>query len=340
MSRNLLSQTNHLFALARLGRLRWPSWARQFYTTAALFFAVLTPFVAQFIIIVPVLVLLAISAEWSALGALIPDFNPDADMSLKLVLSFLPIYFLVWAWLWLCERRHLWTIGMEWTGWWRAYVRGLLVGLLMFSGAVGIMALWGYVVVDSAQIGQPGVAQPATTLQNSLFVVGGALIVFAGWIVQGAAEEVLTRGFLLQVVGTRWGALAGILLSSLIFALFHLFNPNLSLIALLNLFLFGVFTALYALSEGGLWGVFAIHTMWNWAQGNVYGFPVSGQEFDSTTFWNLAEVGPDWLTGGSFGPEGGVIVTVVLVAGSLVVWVVHVRAGAAQPDSPSDKMQR
>jgi hypothetical protein len=141
-----------------------------------------------------------------------------------------------------------------------------------------------------------------------------------GWIVQGAAEETLTRGFLLPIFGVRLGPAWGILISSLLFAALHLLNDNLGWIALLNLFLFGVFASLYAIREGGLWGVFAIHSIWNWAQGNIFGLEVSGEDFGATTIFNLKETGPDLITGGLFGPEGGLIVTIVLTAGCLVIY--------------------
>ena len=118
------------------------------------------------------------------------------------------------------------------------------------------------------------------------------------------------------------------LLPSLVFAALHLLNPNLGLIPLLNLALFGIFAALFALYEGGLWGVFAIHSAWNWAQGNLFGFEVSGSPAGSTVIFDMMEVGPDWLTGGAFGPEGGLAVTAVLIAGSLLVWLANTQRAA------------
>jgi len=133
----------------------------------------------------------------------------------------------------------------------------------------------------------------------------------------------------LPTIGGRYHPLAGILISSVIFTAFHSFNPNLSPIAILNLFLFGLFTALYALTEGGLWGVFSLHSVWNWAQGNLFGFEVSGMASPGGTLFNLRETGPDVITGGSFGPEGGLAVTAVLVISCLVVWLMARRRSAA-----------
>jgi membrane protease YdiL (CAAX protease family) len=115
--------------------------------------------------------------------------------------------------------------------------------------------------------------------------------------------------------------ISGILISSILFTLLHLLNPNLTALAVLNLFLFGVFASLFALYEGGLWGIFAIHTVWNWAQGNLFGFSVSGSDLSPATFLRFSLTGPDWLTGGKFGPEGGLAVTVVMLTGCVILFL-------------------
>jgi membrane protease YdiL (CAAX protease family) len=155
--------------------------------------------------------------------------------------------------------------------------------------------------------------------------LAGVLLVFLGWIVQGSAEEALARGWLLPVIGARYKPLAGIIISSIIFAIYHSLNPNVNPIAFLNLFLFGAFTALYALYEGGLWGVFGIHAAWNWAQGNLFGFEVSGLPPAGGMLFNLMEAGPDVVTGGPFGPEGGLAVTIILIVSCGFVWLASER---------------
>jgi len=177
---------------------------------------------------------------------------------------------------------------------------------------VGLPAILGYIQVEA---GGSGVGA----------AIMGALILLLGWLVQGAAEEVLFRGFLLQVIGSRFGVLAGVLITSILFALLHIFNANLGMIAILNLVLFGVFVAFYALQEGSLWGVFAVHSFWNWVQGNLFGMEVSGIPVRLEALIDLQEVGPDWLTGGAFGPEGGIAVTLLLLAGVVVLWLLESR---------------
>ena len=105
----------------------------------------------------------------------------------------------------------------------------------------------------------------------------------------------------------------------MIFATLHSLNDNLSRLAILNLLVFGLFAGLYAMREGSLWGVSALHTAWNWIQGNIFGFNVSGMSAGGGTLLNLAGRGPGWLTGGQFGPEGGIAVTCVLLLGIIIL---------------------
>lgn len=290
----ILSPHNQLLDLARTGQLRLPqSWLEKrpvlinkiLYPIAVLLFAFLAP---QFSAIL-------------GLPAVMWGFNLGKDIGFTFILigSFLPLFFLVWLWLRVVEQRPLWTTGMT-RPVAKPYLRGLGIGLLLFGSAVLLLGLLGFLDIESSG-------------QDLWITLGGTLLVLLGWVVQGAAEEVLARGFLMPILSVRWGPAAGVIISSLFFSILHLANPNLSSISLINLFLFGLFTALYALFEGGIWGVFAIHAIWNWAQGNLFGFSVSGMDTQSSMLIDLMEVGPDWVTGGLFGPEGGIVVTLTLL---------------------------
>jgi uncharacterized protein len=146
------------------------------------------------------------------------------------------------------------------------------------------------------------------------------LIILLGWLVQGAAEEVLVRGWMLPVLAARYHRWVGIIISSLIFTALHALNPNTSALAFINLSLFGFFAAFYAMREGSLWGICALHSSWNWIQGNIFGFEVSGGSMGGGTIIKLMDTGPEWMTGGLFGPEGGLAVTITLIIGIIVIF--------------------
>ena len=88
---------------------------------------------------------------------------------------------------------------------------------------------------------------------------------------------------------------------------------------IINLFLFGVFAALYFLRRGSIWGIGAIHSIWNFAQGNIFGCKVSGS-LSGESLFRTNYIGESILfNGGSFGPEGGLAVTIVLFIGIVVL---------------------
>ncbi|PIO48478.1 MAG: CPBP family intramembrane metalloprotease domain-containing protein [[Chlorobium] sp. 445] len=245
-------------------------------------------------------------------------------MSLTLALSFGALIAFVWLWIGRYEKRPFFTLGFERHQALWQYARGFLLGLLVFSANVGLMAIFGYVSIEDSDPSRVGLSALPSVL----------LILLPGWLVQGAAEEVLIRGWMLPVLNVRYRPWLGILLSSLFFALMHGINPNLDLLALFNLLLYGVFAALYALREASLWGICAFHSAWNWAQGNLFGLAVSGQNMGVGTLLDLMEAGPDWFTGGAFGPEGGIASTLVLLI-SIVCVLMWSPSAQANPSGSS-----
>ncbi|MGD8627371.1 MAG: CPBP family intramembrane metalloprotease [Anaerolineae bacterium] len=227
--------------------------------------------------------------------------TPEAQVSL-LVLGFAPIVLLLWAWLAWYERRPFWTLGFESPGAGKKLLRGVLAGAGTFSAAVALLALTGSLHWAPRQAPGPG-----------LWGWIAPLLMILAWAVQGSSEEILFRGWLMPVVGARHRPWAGVLLAALSFATLHALNLSVSWLALLNLTLVGLFFSFYALWEGGIWGVCGFHLAWNWAQGNLFGFEVSGNPPAGGALLPLAASGPRLLTGGGFGPEGGLAVTAVLV---------------------------
>ena len=297
---------NHsqLFDLARQGK-------RLTHIAAVIPLSFVFAVVAQFGVF-PLFLLLGSIYGFTDTGVSLKGISNTAAgfwMSLQLIFAFILVYAILWAWLKWFEKRPFWTLGYEMKDAVTQYARGFLIGALMFAGSVGILAMFGSVSFEQGDHSKQGIA-----------AVAGVTLVLIGWVVQGGAEEVLIRGWALPVIGARYKPWIGLLVSSLIFALLHGLNPGLSAIALVNLALFGVFAGLYAMREGSMWGISALHSVWNWVQGNFFGFQVSGTNAEGGTLINLMETGADWLTGGEFGPEGGLAVTIVLVVGILIVF--------------------
>ena len=138
-------------------------------------------------------------------------------------------------------------------------------------------------------------------------------------MIQGATEEIVTRGWLMNVLGAKYNITIGLIVSSVFFGLLHSENPGMNSIALLNIILVGILLGLIVINTGNLWVVCGIHAAWNFAQGNLFGFQVSGNEVGIGTLVDLNTVGNELITGGSFGPEAGLVCSFVITCLILVM---------------------
>lgn len=204
----------------------------------------------------------------------------------------------------LIQKRKMATLGFRKPGMLKEYFVGLAAGLALFSAAV-------LLCVATGSLKFHGI--------SSTFSVGVFVLYLLGFMVQGMAEEVLCRGYFLISVGRRYPLAVGILANSLLFAALHLSNGGISVLAFLNLVLFGVFASVYFIKRGNIWGVGALHSIWNLAQGNLYGIRVSGMQVGCSLLSSEMVTSRKLINGGSFGLEGGLAVTLVLTAGTLIM---------------------
>jgi len=236
--------------------------------------------------------------------------------------GFTALLILVWARLF--ERRPPAALGLNGRAFVR-YARGLLVGFGCLAAVVGLAWALGAYRIEGAGVW--------TAPTPALFIP--ILCLFAGYMIQGATEELMFRGWILQLVASRHGLVLGVVISTVVFAAMHAGNeaPSASLaLGLANLLLFGGMLSLYAIREGSLWGVCAWHTAWNTLLGVGFGLDVSGSRIAvQSLVVDLAPApgAPWWLTGGTFGPEASVATTAVLLAGCLVLL-------ARRPAAPVD----
>lgn len=162
----------------------------------------------------------------------------------------------------------------------------------------------------------------------------GSLLIF---VFAAAAEEMLFRGYPLQTLTRANLAWLGVLLTSVPFAAVHLNNPHaVPGFTFVNTALAGVWLAVAYLRTRSLWLPLALHWSWNWAQASLLGFPVSGIErIAPAPLLQAINAGPDWLTGGAYGIEGGAACTVALLVSTLVLWRTKLFALANVPGGQS-----
>jgi len=244
------------------------------------------------------------------------DGWPQLAYQLAAAFGLSSVLLLLWAWLF--ERRGPAALGLNAKGPLR-FVRGYLVGLAFLATVIGVIwAAGGYVVEGPGAFGSAAVGA-------SLLPIG---VLMLGFIIQGSTEELLFRGWLMQLIASRHGLWIAVIGNSALFALAHAGNiepSNELYVGLANIVLFGLFISLYAVREGSLWGVCGWHAAWNWLLGLGFGLEVSGQVIETTPLVTDLTGAPGaawWLTGASFGPEASVVTTAVLLLG-LVVLVVR-----------------
>lgn len=137
-----------------------------------------------------------------------------------------------------------------------------------------------------------------------------SLIHFA---VAALLEEVIFRGYPFQTLIQGVTVLPAILIMALLFSAAHFFNPNASVFGMINIALAAILLSIAYLKTKSLWLPFGLHLGWNFSQTTLYGFPTSGISFDQFQFLIASVSAPDWLSGGAFGPEGGVLATISLM---------------------------
>lgn len=220
--------------------------------------------------------------------------------------SFVIILFLFIFWVKVIEKNTLSSLGFVKRNWLKYLVWGILLSLLQ----MGVIAL----VYQVSGIGSFELNE--LSLEPILFILG----LFPFWLLQGGTEEVATRGWLLTRIAARTNLPFAIAISSSLFGILHMGNAGVTFLSVLNIILDGVLAGLLFIYTDSIWLVVAQHGTWNYVQGNLLGFQVSGTGSDASIFSFTMGDGPDWLTGGAFGAEGSIITTLVLLVSLVIVY--------------------
>ncbi len=206
--------------------------------------------------------------------------------------------------------------------WWLNLGFGLALGALLMCGifVVELAAGW-LTITDTLTTPRPDEPFALAILSPLLFFIG-----------VGVYEELLSRGYWLRNIaeGLRLGPLGAHtalllawLISSTLFGMAHAGNPNSTLVSTINLVVAGVFLGLGYVLTGELAIPIGLHITWNFFQGNVFGFPVSGLTTAPPSFIAIEQGGPALWSGGEFGPEAGLIGLLANGVGCLLIvgWV-------------------
>ncbi len=244
------------------------------------------------------------------------------DVSLEMILTYVVLVAWVIAVSWLClrflERMKLSALGFAFhSGWFSDILKGGVTGSLMIVSVVILQIIGGGTRVrfNPVWYGDNGIDWAGARV-----IASETLAALALFILAAAFEELVYRGYAFQTMLRGAPAVVPIILFSIYFGLSHLDNPNSAVFSTTNTVLAGIWLSVAYLRTRNLWFPTALHAAWNWVMGAFFGIPVSGLRIPQNSILVSTTGEPVWLTGGSYGSEGGVAATFALVIATIVIW--------------------
>lgn len=244
------------------------------------------------------------------------------DVSLEMILGYVLLVAWVVAVSWFClrflERMKLSALGFALhSGWFSDVIKGCVIGAFMIAAVVMLQIIGGgpRLSLNPVWYGERGIDWTGVRIVAVEIVAALVLLILAG-----AIEELIYRGYAFQTLLRGAPAIVPILLLSVFFGVAHWGNPSRTLFSTVNTALAGVWLSIAYLKTRSLWFPTALHFTWNWVMGAFFGIPVSGLRIPQQPILVSSGGEPVWLTGGSYGSEGGAVATVVLVIAIVVIW--------------------
>jgi uncharacterized protein len=210
---------------------------------------------------------------------------------------------LTWAFCHFLDRSSLSQLGLQKRRWLTYLGTGLGLGASLIVLVFATLWAAGWLAVDRSD-----------SWQSPAF----AASVLTGIII-GFVEELSFRGYIMQGLGRAWGTPIAVVVSSLLFGAVHALNPNASVLGVSNIVVIGVLFACAYLVTRSLWLPVGLHVGWNLAEIQVFGLPGSGHTEPSLL--HSITSGPEWMTGGAFGPEGGIVALAAALVGLTILLI-------------------
>ncbi len=221
----------------------------------------------------------------------------------------LSVLAVIWLFRRLLDKRSFASLGFQLSpGWWRDALAGFAVAV----------AMWLAVFALSLGLGAATVVGFAWDYQNALTLLGALVVGLLFNVFVGITEEADARGYMLQNLAEGIRFAPAVVVSSVYFGALHLLNPGAGLGSTIGIFFAGVLLAMGYYATGRLWFSIGMHAAWNFAEGPLFGFLVSG--LDMGGLFRLDVTGPEWLMGGRFGPEAGALAVGVELVAIMALW--------------------
>ena len=255
--------------------------------------------IASVIISYLVLLLLALifGADLSTIATNPRDFIKDIGLPANITVAFfgfMGMLGIAWLFRRYIDRRTFRSLGFDFSGFKKDFVIGLLVGFALISLGFVLLLILGNLSVESVSYNIP--------------LLVGYVVLFS---IGSLNEEIMIRGYILNNFIDSMNKYIALLVSSLLFAVMHLANANVTILSFVNIFLAGILLGIYYIHRRNLWLPISLHFSWNFFQGPIFGFEVSGVDITGAIIQEIQ--GPDLITGGTFGFEGSVLATLLMI---------------------------
>lgn len=237
---------------------------------------------------------------------------PSEDASVPISIGTIVFYCVALTWVlfvsWLClrflDQKTIESLGISPNP--RQLIAGFGISVLMMTLIVIVQLLSGG---SSITISLGSFREVSVEVLGALAVLG----------IAASFEETLFRGYPLQTLARSIPAWIAIIIAALLFSIAHGKNPSQTPLALLNTFIAGIWLGTAWYRARNLWFPAGLHIGWNWAMGALYGLPVSGLHVPQQSILKTESTSLIWLTGGDYGPEGGMAAGIVLIAATAII---------------------
>ncbi len=266
-------------------------------------------------------IMLAQGVEFSEMSSDMGELTESlgsGTMALMQLFGLVGILLVTWVFRRFIDRKSVMSLGFQWRGFEKDFWTGSFWGIGMIAAGFVVLLLLGNV-----------------TIAGYKFDIGSLLGFFALFVVVALSEEILVRGYILTNLMDSMNRYVALVVSSVLFFLMHGVNPNMGVLPGVNLFFAGIVLGAYFIFKRNLWFSIGMHLTWNFFQGPIFGFAVSGMSAQSLVIQETH--GSDLLTGGRFGFEGSLLETffsVVIIA--FIIWKFGPRQGKTGESSTLD----
>ncbi|MCK4754557.1 MAG: CPBP family intramembrane metalloprotease [Calditrichia bacterium] len=235
--------------------------------------------------------------DFSTIATNARDFIKDIGLPANITVAFfgfMGMLGMAWIFRRFIDGKTFYSLGFKFSEYKKDFLIGLLFGFILIASGFVILLILGNLSISDTNFNIP--------------LLFGYVFLFT---IGSLNEEIMIRGYILTNFCDSMNKYIALIVSSLLFAIMHLANANVTVLSFVNIFLAGILLGIYYIHKRNLWFPISLHFSWNFFQGPIFGFEVSGVDVTGVIIQDIQ--GPDLITGGTFGFEGSIIATLLMV---------------------------